>query len=152
MALLDDLYAASRARKVELDFFVYSAVFSALTASGDTTVNVAIDSDSDFVVRYVNLIDHSAAGTEVSDPDLLMQLIDQGSGRTLQNTPVHVQNICGTGQRPGILPEPKLIKGGSILQVTLTNREATTPRVDVAFEGFKVFYYQGFSREMIGIY
>lgn len=149
--LLDQLFSASRTRHVELDPFTYTAIFNTLGASATASVDIAINADSDFVVRYINLTSYSAAGTIVADPDYLLTLFDSGSGRNLQDANVHVRNITGNGQRPFIWPEPRLIKASSSFRVTLQNLTATAARVDVALIGFKVFYFQGYSRENLGI-
>lgn len=148
MPLLDDLYTASRARRLEIDHFIYSAVFNTLAANAvNQNTNVPIDNDADFVIRYINLASFSAVGVPVASPDYLLQLMDTGSGRNLQNQAQHVANVCGTAQRPGILPEPKLIHGGGTLSVLLTNLTAVAARVDISFIGLKLFWYRSYSLE-----
>lgn len=149
MALRDQLLAASRARQIELDYFVYTASWVNLLAAITATVNVPLTADSDFVWDAFNLCAYSAVGVLVVNPDYLLQVFDTGSGRNLQDNPVHVNNVSGNGQLPYILPEPKLFKGNATIQVTLQNLTAVAARVDVALIGRKVFYVAGFSRETI---
>jgi hypothetical protein len=150
--LLDDLLAASRSGKVEIDPFDYSAFFPIATFVGGATnipINTPINADSDFVVRYVNIAAFSAVGVPVATPDYLVQFVDTGSGRNLQDNPQHVLNIMGTAQLPFIWPEPKLLKGNSVLQTLLTNRTIVAADVFITFCGFKVFYVQSFTRDML---
>jgi hypothetical protein len=145
--ILDDIFAASRAGKVELDPFNYSATWNTLGANATTPVNVGVNADSDFVIRYSMIQSFSAAGTNIALPDYLLTIFDTGSGRQLQDAAQHVLNMCGTAQRPFIWSEPKLIKQASVLVLTLTNNTATAARVDITLHGFKLFYLRGFSRD-----
>jgi hypothetical protein len=153
MPLLEDLYAKQRARELELDHFIYTSIFGSVAAGATVPNNTSIQADSDFVIRYVNITAHPA-GPVVSTvvPELLISLFDSGSGRNLQDAPVHIANICGGmpnvgGILPGILPEPKLISGSAVLTTTLQNIGTVAfVRVDVAFIGEKVFYFRRFQR------
>jgi hypothetical protein len=145
--LLDDILAANRQGKVELDPFTYSVNFITLAASVATPGNIPINADSDFVIRYSMISVFQPIGTPIASPDLLITIFDTGSGRNLQDQAQHVTNVMGTAQRPYIWPEPKLVAGSSVLTVTLTNNTAGTfARVDVALGGFKVFYLKGYKR------
>lgn len=153
MPLLEDLYAKQRARELEMDHFIYTAVFGAIAAGGTVPQNTSIQADSDFVIRYINITAHPT-GPIVSTvvPELLISLFDSGSGRNLQDNPVHIANFCGGmpnvgGSLPGILPEPKLISGSAVLTTTLQNIGTVAfVRVDVSFVGEKVFYFRRFAR------
>lgn len=146
--LLDDLLQAARAGKVELDPFTYSAQFPIATFVGGATipVNISINADSDFVLRYSNLASFSAAGTPVVTPDYTITLFDTGSGRNLQDQALHVSTVTGSGILPYIWPEPKLIKANSTLVVTLTNLTAVAALTYVSLIGFKVFYLSSYNR------
>lgn len=145
MPLLDDLYARQRAREIDFDPFVYSALFNPLGANATTPVNTSVQSDSAFVIRYVNLTAFDLQNNFIPVPHVTMQLFDSGSGRNLQDQPIHVGNWAGGrdggGAQPFIWPEPKLINGGSNLVTTLANLTAVQMRIDVAFVGFKVFKF-----------
>jgi hypothetical protein len=149
--LLDDLLQASRAGKIELDPFTYSAQFPITTFIGGATVpiNISINADSDFVIRYTNLAAWSAAGVPVVTPDYTLIFFDTGSGRNLQDQAIHVATVTGTGQLPFIWPEPKLIKGNSTLVVTLTNLTAIPALAYVTLSGFKVFYLANYNRSQV---
>jgi hypothetical protein len=149
--LLDDVLAASRAGKVEIDPFNYSAIFplATFTAGAVVPVNIPITSDSDFVCRYTNLAAFSAPGVPVVLPDYTLTLFDTGSGRSMQDQAMHVSLVTGNGNLPYIWPEPKLIKGSSVLVVTLANLTAVAALAYVLLGGFKIFYVSGYSRSSV---
>lgn len=150
--ILDQISAAQRARKLEADSFIYTATWAPLAGSASTVVNVPIQSDSDFLMIKTHLVAYSGAGVLLVDPDLLISFFDTGSGRSFQDAAVHVHNNMGFDAFHCFYwPEPKLVKGGSVLSITLTNNTAVAVgRVDVALAGFKIFYYPGYSRDLIG--
>lgn len=146
MPLMDDLYARQRAREIELDPFVYSALFNPLAANATTPVNTSIQADSAFVIRYVNATAFDLQFNQIPVPHATMTLFDSGSGRNLQDQPIHLGNWTGGrnngGAQPFIWPEPKLISGSSVIVTTLANLTPTAMRIDVAFVGFKVFKFR----------
>lgn len=140
--LMDDISKATQARKVEVDPFFYSLNWAPFAIGANVPNPVAIQNDSDFVLRYIGLTSYNPAGTFTVNPDFLISLFDNGSGRALQDAPMHVQLVTGNGQWPFPLPEPKLLKGGAILTVTLQNLSGVQEtRVDVVLSGLKIFYY-----------
>lgn len=152
MPLLEDLYQKQRARQVELLPFFYSTAFlNSVVAAGATVAQtININSDSHFIVRYMNITAYSAGlVVAVATPPLLIQLQDSGSGRTLFDNPQPIQNVCGgvaaaagTGNLPFILPEPLLIRAGSTVTVTLVSLGAAAfNRVDVSLPGFKAYRF-----------
>jgi len=149
--LLDELRAASLAKKIVLDVFHLGVEWNTLDADATATQNVVIDADSDFVAIKMMLCSYSTAGTIVANPDYVLSISDSGSGRMLQNVAIHINTICGTAQLPYILPEPKVFKASSTITFTLTNRTATAARVNLTLGGFKVFYMPGYSRTSIGL-
>jgi len=146
MGLNVKLDQQSQAGRIYLDYFVYSTVFNVLGAGGVITQQVPITADSDFVLDALNLVAYSAVGILVVNPDYQLSLVDTGSGRNLQDAPIHVNNITGTGQFPYILPECKIFAGSSNISITLQNNTAVAAKVDIALIGRKCFYRQGFSR------
>ncbi len=154
MPLLEDLYAQQRARLVEFSPFTYSGLFTgSIITSGVTKVaNTPIQSDSHFVVRYINLTATSAGEVvAVATPPFLISFFDTGSGRQMFDNPQPVQNVCGgvaaaagMGNQPFILPEPWLVKGGGVIQTTIINNGTSTfVSAIVSFIGFKVFKFGG---------
>lgn len=123
------------------DFFVYSAEFLPLGSLSTVAVNVPIQADSDFELTQltgdvrVNVTDEVV----VADPNCLVTLIDQGSGRLLMDRGQIFPNLIGTAQRPSILPMPKLIRANSVIQVTLQNLVAAARQIRISFLGYKIF-------------
>lgn len=149
----EKLFQAAQRGDVVLDYFVYNAVFPIATfiANANVTVNIPINADSDFLIDRTMLSSYSAAGVLVVDPDYTTTWFDTGSGRQLQDQATHVRNVFGTAQRPYILPEPKLLKGASVLQVSLINATAVAALASCSFSGYKVFYFGSYSRADLGI-
>lgn len=156
MPLLEDLYARQRARQIELVPFFYSTQFTTtnLVAAGTSVQqNIGINSDSHFVVRYMNVTVYNSPNIVVLTQlaALTLNLFDTGSGRTLMDNPQSIQNICGGasgtlagpgGNQPFIFPEPWLIRAGGQVQVTIGNLGTLSfPRVDLSLVGFKVFAF-----------
>jgi hypothetical protein len=149
MGLNRTLDIAQGSRRIELDMYTYSTVFNTLGAAATVTQQIAITADSDFVLDALCLVSYSAAGVLIPNPDYTVALVDTGSGRALQDQNIHVNNITGTGQLPYWLPEPKLFKGSASIGVTLTNNTPVAAVVSIAFIGRKVFYLQGFNRDLL---
>lgn len=135
---------------VYLDEFAYSASFltgtgSALGATGTTTVNIQINSDSDFIACAYHLVAWSAANTIIASPDYLLTITRSGAGRELMNQAQPVANMAGNYFQlagvPAKNPISSLYQGNGTVRVTLENRTAVAAnRVDFTMRGFKVFY------------
>jgi len=146
--LLDELYAQSRGGKLAVQPFVYVFTWNTLAASAAAQqVTTNISNDADFIVRAVTGKAYSAAGVPVVDPDYLIQFQDLGSGRNFQSATMHWGNVVGTAENPYMMPEPWLVYGGGSVVATLTNNTALAARVDLSFNGYKVKYLSGYSRE-----
>jgi hypothetical protein len=142
--LLEIVRMAVERRWAFVDNFTYTATWNTLGASATTAQSTAVDAAGDFLVEQLNLVSYSAAGTKVSNPDYLLDLKDSGAGRLLSDSPVHVGNITGDVKisQGFMLPQPKLIKGGTKITATLQNLTATAARVDLAYVGFHLYYLQ----------
>lgn len=154
MPLLEDIYQRERDREVSILPFFYSSQFlnSVLSAGAAVTQNIAIQSDSHFVVRYFTIATYTAGLVlSVATAPLLVQFFDSGAGRTLFDSPQPIQNVmggvaaaAGQGSLPFLLPEPWLVRAGGTIQVTLINLgAAAVVRADVSVPGFKVFGFGG---------
>lgn len=149
--ILDDIAVETRMGRIAIDHYTYNAIFpiAAFIANAILTVPVPIDGDADFLWTKTALVSYSGAGVLVLAPDYLIQITDTASNRLLQNVPSHVNNLTGNAAWPAYLGEPKIIKAGCVLNVTLTNQTAVPARVDIAFLGFKLFYSPGVQRDML---
>ena len=147
--ILDDIVAASRAKRVEVDYFAYSAQFpiAAFVGGAVVPINLPINNDSDFLIRYSAIASYSAVGVPVVNPDYLVTIFDTGSGRNLQDQALHVQTCMGSALLPYIFPEPKFVKAGSVLAVTLINRTPLAADVWITLSGFKVYYLANYNRQ-----
>jgi len=123
------------------DYFTYIAEFLPLGASATTPVNVPIQADSDFELTQLTGDVRVLVTDEVlvAGPNLLVTLIDQGTGRSLMQSGVLFTNLIGTAQRPAILPVPKMIRANSVIQVVAANLVAATRFVRIALVGYKLF-------------
>ncbi len=154
MSGIRDLFNnAYRMKKCELDYFVavgqpMPAAVPAL-AGGVVVVNVQFTNDSDFLWEEFNLAAYSAAGVFLVNPDYLVSFADSGSGRLLQDVPVHVGNVSGNGPLPYVLPEAKLMRASSVLSVTITNNTAVAANAYISLIGRKVFYAAGYNRDAV---
>lgn len=146
--LRDDILGASRAGRILVDNFSYVIEYNTLAASAiQQNGQFSTNKDSDFAICYSMITAYTSAGTQVTNPDYLYTINDTGSGRSLENQSDHVGNGFGTAQRPYIWPEPKLITGGSVISVPLTNLTATAARVILTFAGYKLFYLRSYTRD-----
>jgi hypothetical protein len=141
---------------VYIDEFTYSAAWisgtqTALGALATVDVPIQINSDSDFIVQEQNLsaIVVTVASPEdlhecVTCPDLLLTIIKAGSGREVMNQAQHVTNILGnywSAQFPGRKGTTAIWQSNNTVTCRLQNRTSIAfDRVDIAFNGFKVFY------------
>jgi hypothetical protein len=156
MPLMETLYMMERNQQVSLIPFFYSTQFTTanLVAVGTTvTNNIQIQSDSHFVVRYMNITVYNSPNILVFAglAALTLNLFDTGSGRTLFDNPQAIQNVMGGspgtlggggGQAPFIFPEPWLVRAGGTIQVSITNLgQFSFPRVDVSLPGIKAFKF-----------
>lgn len=126
------------------DFFAYGVTVSTIAAAAVSSQTVLIEADSMFVAQKLTVF-ATLAGAAVTEstevlPLVTLQITDQGSGRNLFNQPVALPTICGSGQRPYILPIPRAFKSNSAILFSFTNYStATTYRLDVTLSGLKVF-------------
>src|SRR5260221_14426326 len=81
------------------DFFVYSPDPFVFAAIGTTPFVIPIQSDGDFELAYI-----TANASSVVIPSARIQITDNAASRRLFNTPVALDLITGSGQRPFALP------------------------------------------------
>lgn len=148
-------YLPARYWKLAKAFFVYTANFTGtfLAANGAiTNVTLNIDGDSDFYILGANFTAFTTDDlTQAATPAARIAVNDQSGGRQFQssqggvtagnwlNNSTHISNFAGTGQNPGFWAMPRLVMGGSALQVSLHNQEGTDRNYRISFFGFKIF-------------
>lgn len=132
--------------KAPKDFFMYSANFLPLAAGATQTTDIAIESDSDFlIVAGVRTITDGATDLvfQAAGPFTVV-VFDNGSGRNLQNQAQHIENMFGTAELPAYWPFPKFVPRASTLSTTLQNLDATNAfNIRIAYFGFKIFAHMG---------
>lgn len=137
--ILDDIRQLCNSGKWRLRYSTYNAIFPIATfvAGATITVNVQINNDADFLIKWITLAAYTGAGIYSPNPDYLLAMTDLGSGLNLQDVAAHVNNVTGTGQWPYVLPEPYRIAAGSTLACSLQNN-APTANAYLTFHGFKI--------------
>jgi hypothetical protein len=149
-ALMDQLSVLSRCGLIgEIPFMPTAfGVPLPITGAGDTIV---IDGDAAALAFYLNGSVFQPAGTEIDEPDILLQIQDAGSGRYLSREPMHWMTVVGTALRPFIFPSPWLTMPNSNIAITLTNLSgAQYGRVDLTLVCSKIFGRRGFNLGEIG--
>lgn len=125
---------------LKLDPFAYNVEFNTLGSDATATRNFAVEASVDFVIRYT-MQQTETGGAVVAIPRVLAQLRDPGAGRTLMNAPTALGNIFGSGQRPFIWPEPRVVKGGGNFASILTDFSSAANRINLCYAGFKIFWF-----------
>lgn len=121
------------------DFFTYEVDFTAtINPSASAVGQFNVQADSDFLLsKFTYLMQGTSFGASI-----LIQ--DTGSGRNLMNSAVPIANIAGTGQLPFILPRQRGFRANAVINITVTNLDATGGHTITAlylsFIGEKGFY------------
>jgi hypothetical protein len=149
--------------EIYCESFSYIFQTTDLAASETESLQIQVDSASDFVYQEINLVALTAVNTYDNDPDLLVALIVAGSGRNLMQRAQHVSTFCGTYRDaglgvglPGRQPFPRLIQANNTLEMTLQERggiafNGAGAFIQFALMGYKVFYTGGSRREIFHI-
>jgi len=123
------------------DYFVYSTgvggerSFPPLHGGESADALISIEADSYFKWIKGNYFAYFATATndpsavapiitngEQIIPPIVIDIIDDGSGRILMNTPVFVENQFGmTGGLPYIQPTPRIFRARSTIRLRATN-------------------------------
>lgn len=130
--------------KIVKAFYAYSVNFAALAAGANTTLSFNIEADSDFQLEELTYFSDIATAIQTDSsrviPLLKLLITDTGSGRQFMDADQPINNIAGTGDRPFILPQPKIFPARSTVQVKATNfSAATTYNTVISFIGTKLY-------------
>jgi hypothetical protein len=123
-------------------FYVYGLTFLAVAPGASSTLNIAIDAQSDFELRKMNQFsDIAQAGTVEGTrvmPNVTCVITEASNSLQMMSAPIAIPSLFGSGGLPFILPIPVLFKANSIITVTLTSFDAaTTYNVRLAFIGIR---------------
>lgn len=149
-ALIDQLKVLSRVGLIGQIPYMPTAFGVPLptTGAGDTVV---IDGDAAALIYYLNGSVFQPAGTNIDEPDILLNIQDAGSGRFLSRDPLHWITIVGSALRPFIFPDPWLVMPNSNIAITLTNLSgAPYGRIDLTLVCSKIIARKGFALSLIG--
>lgn len=130
--------------EIAKDFFIYEADTSSLAAGANSTTNVAVQADSDFVLQKIGYA-ADVAGAAQTDSSRVIPLVtvvitDTGSGRQLMSAAVPISTFIGDGRLPFILPQPKLFSARTIISIAFANfSAATTYNIRLSLIGMKIF-------------
>lgn len=136
------------------DPFTYVAEFLPLNALQNLNFDNNIQNDSDFLlVQAVAQITSTDDQTLVAFLPALVNLLDQGAGRTLMSRPSHFHNLFATGAGGAGLvhyfPVPKLIDRGSTFTTQIRSLfAATNVNVRIDYQGLKLFGPRGAAQQI----
>lgn len=137
---------AQTRKKIDLDPFTYNINFLPLAASNNATDQFITQADSGFAIVKTCFVISSNVDVFVANisdtpkfAPLLVTLSDSGAGRNLSNSPVAVNSLFGTGERPFLWARPKILDPNSTFVAQVQNLVATAFNVRFAFQGFKIF-------------
>ncbi len=133
-------------KKIDLDPFTYNINFLPLAASNNATDQFITQADSGFAIVKTCFVIASNVDVFVANisdtpkfAPILVTLSDSGAGRNLSNSPVAINSLFGTGERPFIWARPKVLDPNSTFVAQVQNLVATAFNVRLAFQGFKIF-------------
>jgi len=127
------------------DPFSYTVTFAAIGAGVQQTGTANVQNDSFFVctTQTVDIWDSATGNTTNTQPNvapMLVRIADSSSGKFQMDQPTPIANLFGTAMQPKVwLYRARLYLPGGQIQVELTNGMATSQRVRMTFEGFKVY-------------
>lgn len=126
------------------DPFTYTATFTGLAAGANSTVNVNIQADADFLIQaltfHANVANAGQTESNFTYPLATVLLTDSGSGRQFMDSDVSIPAMFGNGQFPFVLPQAKLMSARSTLVCKVTNYDAAqTYNIRLNFIGVKLF-------------
>ena len=129
-------------RDVSFEPFAYNAEFVPLGVNATLQQVNATDADSGFAVfKTMQVAFNSASNIYVPFGDVVIQIIQDASGRAMQDRPTHLINLFGRGSRPFEWIRPMLIGPKSSWTTIATNNSSTVGlNLRLSYWGVKVFY------------
>lgn len=115
-------------------YFDYAATLS-VAANSTASVNISVNIDSHFLVRRL---------TATRTGPALITLKDSATDRQWMNTSIHIDNLFGNSQFPNILPAPRFIYRGSVINITVQDLNGlpvgtSTNTIQLTFSGEKLY-------------
>jgi len=125
--------------------FTYSCDFLPLLGQTTASRTVEIGADADFVATMFNAVTYDATpgdNGELIMARLLCSVVVDNNQRSLTNIPTTIQNVYGTGPRPGQLFKPLILPANSTMTVQLQNVDLGDYNVRLSHVGVKAFLAQ----------
>lgn len=122
-----------------MDYFVYSTEFDTVPINTTVTQNIQIQADSDFVVTQMGSTE-TGGGNVLPISSALLQVTDNGSGRTFYNQPSFMGLVTGFAGTPFLLSAPRLIPAQAVLKCDLTAVANNDDTYYLAFMGARIYY------------
>ncbi|MBT9171330.1 MAG: hypothetical protein DDT18_01704 [Actinobacteria bacterium] len=112
--------------------FVYTFVGGAITIAANLSAvfRIETDMDSHFVVQKI---------TGIRSGGALVSISEGGRDREWSNVPIHIDNLCGNGAFPNILPSNRFIQRGSVISFTIQNLTAAPNTIEICLVGTKLY-------------
>lgn len=110
--------------------FDYTTGLVTISANQTASVNISINIDAHFLIRKI---------TGTRDGTALITVKDGATDRQWMNTAVHINNFAGSAHFPNILPAPRFIYKGSVINVTIQDLSGASNNIRLNFHGEKLF-------------
>jgi len=124
--------------------FTYVAPFAGVAASTNTTYNLQLQGNTDFIICYLSgAVFNSTTQANISNPFARLQINDNISQLPMFSIPQYFSLATGNSGFPFILQDGRLLGPTTILQVTFYNDMSVGPitaDAQVAFGGYRAIY------------
>ena len=104
---------------------------TAVAANTTVTLTIIVPGDADFEGRYITAAYTSNLGT--------LRIRDGGTRLEIQNRPIVISLISGSGAQPYVMPTPILFVRGATIEVEFADLSGDTNLVQVVFCGFLIY-------------
>ena len=101
-----------------------------IAANQTSSINIAVNVDAHFLVHKITAIRTGAA---------LITAKDGASDRQWMNIATHIDNFAGNSQFPNILPAPRFVFKGSVINLTIQDISGASNVVEIVLHGEKLF-------------
>lgn len=139
-------FADKSRRVVAIDNYSYSVNYRSaaapVTEAALRSVDLIMDSDSDFICTYASAAARVTGATAlVFNPAILGQVRDKSTGRTWFNIPTPLPHWCGAAGFPFLLTAPRIIRPRSTLTVTMQSAQAVSyDDCLITLSGGRIYY------------
>ncbi len=110
-------------------YFEYATTLT-LGANATASSNITINIDSHFLIRRL---------TATRTGPALITLKDSATDRQWMSSSVHIDNLFGNAQFPNILPAPRFIYRGSVINISAQDLSGASNTLTLTFSGEKLY-------------